>query len=221
MLLGALEVLWSVHRDPQALVPEGEQLAFLGELGEGRLLVVAALRQPLERLVVEHVDAGVHPMREPRCFVKAADTVAVRQLDDAELRLQRRDHDGRCAFILLVRVEEGTQVDVVELVAVERIQRARLVAMLGREAQASPTPERLRLRDGDDLCAQARELRLEQRRLPGAAADDHPLDTSAHELRDLVLRKWVPRDGDERLRMTPRRIAEARRLAAREDDRLH
>src|SRR6266516_3766439 len=109
VLLGALQVFRGVHRDPQALVPEGEQLAFLRELGEGRLLVVAALRQSLERLVVEHVDADIHPMWEPRCFPKAADAIAVRKLDDAELRLQRGDDDRRGAVVLLVRVEKRTQ----------------------------------------------------------------------------------------------------------------
>jgi len=50
------------------------------------------------------------------------------------------------------------------------------------QAQASATPERLRLSDGDDLRAQPCEFRLEQCRLAGAAADDHTVDTGSNEL---------------------------------------
>src|SRR5207237_569899 len=50
VLFGPLQVLRGVHGDPQALVAEGEQLPFLGKFWERRLLVVAALRQSLERL---------------------------------------------------------------------------------------------------------------------------------------------------------------------------
>ena len=53
-------------------MPEGEQLSLLRELGEGRLLVVAALRESLERLVVEDVDAGVDPVRQARRLDEAA-----------------------------------------------------------------------------------------------------------------------------------------------------
>src|SRR5262249_20102970 len=52
VLLGALEILRRVHRDPQALVAEAVQLPLVCELRERRLLVIAALRQALERLVV-------------------------------------------------------------------------------------------------------------------------------------------------------------------------
>ena len=93
--------------------------------------------------------------------------------------------------------------------------------MLCGEAQASATPERLRLRDGNDLGAQPRKLCLEQHRLPGAAADDHPLDARTHELRDLVLGERMPCNRDERLRMTARRVTESRRLSTGEDDRFH
>src|SRR5207253_4731396 len=96
-----------------------------------------------------------------------------------------------------------------------------LLALLRREPQPSPTPERLRLRHRDDLGAEPGELRLEQARLPGGAADDHPVDAGAHELPDLVLGKWMARNRHERLRMTARRVTQARRLPAREDDRLH
>src|SRR5262249_28330628 len=91
VLLRALEVFRGVHRDPDALVAEGVELPLRCQLGECRLLVVAALGQPLERLVVEDVDAGVDPVRQARRFAKTAHTVAVRELDHAELRRQRSD----------------------------------------------------------------------------------------------------------------------------------
>jgi hypothetical protein len=56
MRLRPLQVFRGVHRDPEALVAEGVELSLVGELGERRLLVVAALGQPLERFVVEDVD---------------------------------------------------------------------------------------------------------------------------------------------------------------------
>ena len=77
-----------------------QQLALLRELGERRLLVVAALGQPLERLVVEHVDAGVDPVRQSRRLAEAGDEVVVVEIDDAELRRQRRDDDRRRAAVL-------------------------------------------------------------------------------------------------------------------------
>ena len=60
---GAAEILRRVHREPDALVPVRVQPSLLRELREGRLLVVALLRQERERLLAEHVDAGVDPVR--------------------------------------------------------------------------------------------------------------------------------------------------------------
>jgi hypothetical protein len=123
--------------------------------------------------------------------------------------------------VLFVRLQECAQIHVVQFVAVERIEGARLLAMRCCKAQPSPAPERLWLCDGDDRSAQPRKLRLEQRRLAGATADDHPLDARPNELRHLVFRERMARDRYERLRMSTRRLAEPRRLAAREDDGLH
>ena len=123
--------------------------------------------------------------------------------------------------MLLVRFQEGAQVDVVQLVPVERVDRSRLLALLRCEAQASPTPEWLRLRNRDDLGPQPRELRLEESRLTGAAAHDDALDARTDELGDLVLGERVACDRDERLRVSSRRVTEPGRLPAGEDDRLH
>ena len=120
-----------------------------------------------------------------------------------------------------MHLEKGAQVDVVQLVAVEGVDRAGLLALLRCEAQPSPAPERLRLGNRNDLGAQPGQLRLEQARLPGAATDDHTLNAGAHELGHLVLGKRMPRNRDERLRLAARGFTEARRLAAGKEDRLH
>ena len=106
VLLGALKVLRRVHGDPEALVPEGEELPLVGQLRERRLLVVAALRQPLERLVVEDVDPRIDPVRQVRRLAEAAHTVAGGELDDSELGPERRDDDRRRTTVLLVGLEE-------------------------------------------------------------------------------------------------------------------
>ena len=123
MRFGSRKVLGRVDRDPHPLVAEGEQLPFAGELRERRLLVVASLRQTLERLVVEHVDAAVHPVREARRLAKTCDAIVRSQLDDAELRHERRHDDRRGPPTLAVAPEQRLEVDVMELVAVEGVER--------------------------------------------------------------------------------------------------
>ena len=68
----AAQVLRRVHGEPDAVVAVAAQLPLGGELGEGALLVVAALGQPRERLLAEHVDAGVDPVVEQRRLAEAA-----------------------------------------------------------------------------------------------------------------------------------------------------
>src|SRR5712691_13244694 len=94
-LLRLAELLRSVHGDPEARVATGEELPFRCELGEGRLLVIAALRQPLDAFVIEHVDAGADPLGQKRRFAETGDRVVVVQLDDAEWRAHLRDHERR------------------------------------------------------------------------------------------------------------------------------
>ena len=94
-LLRAAQVLRRVHGQPDALVAVAAQLALGGELGKRALLVVALLRQPLERLLAEHVDAGVHPVVEQRRLAEARDAAVVLERDDAERRAHLRDDDRR------------------------------------------------------------------------------------------------------------------------------
>src|SRR5258705_14021095 len=102
VLLGETQVLRCVHRQPDALVPQGPQAALAGELGKDRRLVVAALREALERLVPEDVDATAHPLVKAGRLAEAGDQVAV-ELDYAEQRAQRDDRDGRRRAALAVQ----------------------------------------------------------------------------------------------------------------------
>src|SRR4029079_2641013 len=88
--LGAAEILRRVHGQPDARVTEPTELALGGELRERALLVVALLRQAVERLLAEDVDAGVHPLLEERRLAEAGDRAVVVQVDDAERRANLR-----------------------------------------------------------------------------------------------------------------------------------
>ena len=118
-------------------------------------------------------------------------------------------------------VEQGVEVDVLQLVAVQREEGARLFARGRGEAQSPAASERLGLADRNDLRAEPAQLCGEQRLLATRAADDDPLDAGADELRHLVLGERVAAHRHERLRLPPRGLAEPRRLAACEDDRFH
>ena len=83
-LLRLAEVLRRVDRQPDAGVPVTAQLSLRGELGEGVLLVVAALGEPVDRLVVEDVDPRVDPVVEQGRLTEARDRPAAVDVDDAE-----------------------------------------------------------------------------------------------------------------------------------------
>src|SRR5207248_340629 len=78
------EVLRRVDRQPDAGVPVTAQLSLRGELGEGALLVVSALREPVDRLVVEDVDPRVDPVFEQGRLTEAGYRPAAVDVDDAE-----------------------------------------------------------------------------------------------------------------------------------------
>ena len=183
--------------------------------------MVASLGQARERLLAEHVDARVDPVRELRRLAEAGDEIAVGEVDDPERGVDLRDDDGRGAAVGAVRVEEAAQVDVEQLVAVQRVDGPLLRAMRSGEAQAAAAAERLRLADGDDLGAEAGERLLEQLLAAGLAAQDHARDAGADEPQHLVLGERAAADLDERLRKPAGGVAEALRLAACEDERLH
>src|SRR5581483_4713534 len=203
------------------VVPVAPQLALTSELGEGRLLVVAALRQALDGLGAERVDAGVDPMVEERRLAEAGDRPVPVEVDDAERRPHLRDDDRRGGAVPLVLVEERAEVDVEELVAVQREARAVAPTPRRREAEAAASAERLGLADRVDLRAEAAERVHERLLLPGAAGDDHPLDARLDEPRHAVLREREPRDRDERLRQSLRRLSQPLRLAPGQEQRFH
>jgi hypothetical protein len=140
---------------------EGAEPASLRERGEGGRLVVAALRQAGERLLAEDVDAAADPVREEPRLLEAGDPVVLAQLDDPEGRARMRHRDRRGGPRRAVPVEERREVDVEQLVAVQRVDVAFLPARGCGEAQSSPAAERLRLGHGDELGPEACELGLE------------------------------------------------------------
>ena len=95
VLVGAAELLRRVDRQPQARVAIRAERSLRGELGERGRLVVALLREPLERLVGEDVDPAVDPVRDLRDLAEARHDVVVGQVDLAELRRRLRDRDRR------------------------------------------------------------------------------------------------------------------------------
>ena len=108
-----------------------------------------------------------------RASRKPCDDVVVVDLDDAERRLRLRDGDRRGAAARPVRGEQRVEVDVDELVAVQREDVAAPDAAARGELDAAAATEPLGLLGGDDLGAEPAELALEELALPGGARDDH------------------------------------------------
>src|SRR2546425_11382809 len=201
-------------------MPESTELAFSGELGEGGRLVVALLGETVERLLAQNVDAAADPALHRPALRKACDAIGV-ELNDAERRLRPGDGNrGRRAVCAVMR-EQTREVDVEQLVAVQRQDIAGLAALTGRKSDPAASAEALRLFSGRDLHAQAAERSRELLSGSGAAADDHPIDARAREQADLPGRERPPCNGHERLRHTSRGVAEALGFTACQDDRFH
>ena len=120
------------------------------------------------------------------------------------------------------RSSSAVEVDVDELVAVQREDVALLVPLPRRELDPAAPAER----------ARAPRRRRSRRRArpappsnsapwPAAQRDDHALDARGREPSDLVRGERPAGDVDERLRPPAAGVAEALGLAARQDDRLH
>src|SRR6266498_4225426 len=106
-------------------MPKRVQPALGSELREGRRLVIAALRQALDRLCAEHVDAAADPVLEARSLAEGGHEIVL-ELNDAEGRLQRHDRDRGGAATPPVERQELTQIGVHELVAVQDRKSTRL-----------------------------------------------------------------------------------------------
>src|SRR4051812_6108371 len=200
---------------------ERAQRTFRGELGERRRLVVASIREALDRLGREHVVAAVDPERDLAALAEAVHDVVVVDVDEPELRLRLRDGDRRLRATRAMCGEQSVVVDVDELVAVQRVHVAVLPAPLRRELDAAAAPEALRLLRRDDLRTEAGELGLEERPLAGGAGEDHARHARVHEPPDLVRGERLPGELDERLRPSGRSVTEPLGFAAGEDDRFH
>ncbi len=104
-------------------MPVGTQPARGRELRKGRALVIAPLGQPLQSLLAEHVEAAAHPVGQERRLAEAGNDVAV-EVDDPERGAQRADGDRGRDTARPVQGGERPQVDVEELVPVQRVERA-------------------------------------------------------------------------------------------------
>ncbi len=118
------------------------------------------------------------------------------------------------------RSKRATKIDVDQLVAVQREHRPVLFPQPRRISEPASTAQTLAFGRRDDVRAEALELALEQRLVPGRAADDHPLDAGRGELFDLVGHQGAACHRDERLRPPGGGVAEPLRRPAGEDDRL-
>ena len=182
--------------------------------------MVALLGQPRQRLRAEHVDAAADPVRQAGLLPEAEHGVVLVDVDDPEVRLERDDGDRRRRVRRPVMRGQRAQIEIDELVAVERVHVARVLAGRGREAQAAAAPERLRLLDRDDLGAEPGQVGREHLSLSRRAAHDHALHARAHEQGDLVREQRPLPDAHERLRTPLGGFAQPLGLAAGEHDRV-
>ena len=160
-------------------------------------------------------------MLEQRRLAEAGDRAVLLDLDDAERGADLRDDDRPRGATRLVLGEQRAEVDVEELVAVEREHRALLLPPCGREPQAAPAPERLVLPHRLDLCAEPGERCEESVLVSRAARDDHArhaaLDQPGHGVRGERQASY----GHERLRQPLRRLAQPLRLASGKQKGFH
>ena len=163
VLLGAAQVLGRVHGEPEAVVPERGEPSVGGELGKRRRLVVAALgqrarspRRRARRRRSSPSTAASGP-RETRRPSRRPSSV-----DDAERRRQRRDRDRRGRRALAVQREQRLEVDVEELVAVQREDAPDSRRARAAKRRPPPRPSGSGSSTTDELEAGAGELALEQ-----------------------------------------------------------
>ena len=122
---------------------------------------------------------------------------------------------------LTVPREQRVEVDVDQLVAVQREDVAALRALLRGELDPAAAAEPLGLLGADDLDPEPAELSRKTSPWPAAHETITRVDAGVREPADLVRDQRLSGDVDERLRPAARRVAHALGLAAREDDRLH
>ena len=213
--------VFTVSQTPSWRKPR--ELPSAASSGKRALLVVALLRQPLERLGAEHVDAGVDPVVEQRRLAEARHAAVVLERDDAERRAHLRDDDRR-GGARLRSCSASERARSRRRAARRRSARARRPRRAARDAASRSPPPRPSGSGSPtaSISAPSPPSAFDERLfLARAARDDHARHAGGDEARDAVLREREAGDRDERLRQSLRRLAEPLRLAAREQQRLH
>ena len=217
--------------DPVAVVDVGdERFAALDERRE-----IAAFDRPgdvarnaVERVRLEHVDAGVDVVGRDlvgvRLLEKAADVAIRVGFDQAVGRriVDRRQDDRRARLALAVQPDDAREIDLRQHVAVEHDDRfGQLVA---RVLDGARRAERRGLDDVADLDpelgAVAEDL-LDAARLVVEAEDDFVDLRNLLQQIDLIVEKRPVEDRNDRLRRVDRERPEPRALAPGQKDRLH
>ena len=186
-----------------------------------------ALRDEVEHLGLEHVDAGVDRVREDlapgRLLEEPLDRAVVVRDDDAELDRVvdplQRDRTGRTGRA--VRLHERAEVDVGEHVAGD--DEERLVELVGRVAHRARRAERRVLGGVPHAHAEVRavtEVRADVVREERDRHDD-VVEAVLGEQADDVLHHRPVRDGHHRLRLVAGQRPEAGALSPGEDHCLH
>src|SRR5262245_50176526 len=185
-------------------------------------------RNPVERVGLEHVDAGVDRVAGDlvlaRLLEEAADVAAGVGLDQpVRARIvDGREHDRRLRFALAVQPQHRSQIDIGQHVAVEDDDRLR--QRIAGVPDRATSAERHRLDDVADADPEpftfAEDL-LDPARLV-VQAEDHFVDgRDLLQKIDLVVEKRPIQDRHDRFRRVNRERPEARALAAGEQDGLH
>ena len=207
VLVGAAELLRRVHRQPEARVPE-RRAASPRPRARGR----SSSRDRPSRGSAstapgrEHVDAAVDPVRA-RCETSWKPVTT-----SSSVRSTWPNCDGGRATVTVaaaparaVPLEQAVEVDVDELVAVQRQNVAVLQPRSRREADRAAAAEPLGLARAGDLDAEAGEaLRRTSGSCPAAQLTITRVDARAAEPADLPGEQRLAADLDERLRAARR-----------------
>ena len=192
-----------------------------------REVVRPVLRDVLQHLRLEHVDAGVDGVGEDlaprRLLEEALDPAVLVGDDDAELErvVDRLEPDRHRGLLLAVRLDELRQVDVAECVAGD--DEERVVEPPRRELHRAGGAERRlldRIADIDAERLSATEVAADRLRQEGDG-DDHVLEAVPLEELDDVLHARLADDRHHRLRLVRGQGPQTRALAPRHDHGLH
>ncbi len=192
-----------------------------------REVVRPVLRDVLQHLGLEHVDAGVDRVGEDLApaglLEEALDAAVLVGDDDPELErvLDRLEPDRHGGALLAVRLDEGGQVDVAEGVSGD--DEERVVEPAGGALHGAGGAERGlldRVADVDAERLAAAEIAPDRLRQEGDR-HDHVLEAVAPEELDDVLHARLADDRHHRLGLVRGQRPQPRALSPRHDDGLH